>query len=440
MESQNCEGCRSWVEDIYWSHFQFHHFVQFLPSDYDQRLALPKTFSDNLKKKLPENVSLKGPGGVVWNIGLTTRDDTLYFTHGWEQFVKDHILREHDVLVFKYNGESLFDVLIFDGRSFCEKAGSYFVRRCGHTDDVGGSLNKQKETANSLDEGNSPSNAGVECASHEKTISVNGMKEPMGVTLETPSEKIFHVGVESPGDVQVMPGGVSIAVSPDVVPSVTANGKRARKLVSVVKHVQTKRRGRPGRPAKASNVDRERALEWVTGREDATEPVSAVKSGTYEVYTSNRRPVTEDEIKKAHNLAQAARTHDSLVVVMRPSHVYKRFFVSMPNKWIGGYISPTSQDVILRMGKGEWITRYSYHSIRQNGGLSGGWKHFVLDNNLEEFDACVFKPAGKMNNILVIEMTIFRVVEEIVPLTAVSPTGTARRGRKPGVKTSQTEM
>nr|KYP38266.1 B3 domain-containing protein REM16 [Cajanus cajan] len=407
MGSQNCDGCRSWAEDIYWSHFQFLHFVQFLRTDYEQRLALPKTFSDNIKKKLPENVSLKGPGGVVWNIGLTTRDDTLYFAHGWEQFVKDHLLKENDLLVFKYNG---------------------------------GSLNKKKETANSLDEGNSPSNVAVECASHDRTVNVNGMKEPMDVPFETPIEKTFNAGVESAGAEQVMPGGVTIAFSPDAVPSETVNGKRVRKLVSAVRHVQTKRRGRP---AKVSHVVRERALDWVTV--DAAEPASAVKSavksgtGTYELYTSNRRPVTEAETKRAHDLAQAARTNDSLVVVMRPSHVYKRFFVSMPNRWIGDYVSPTSQDVLLRMGNGEWIARYSYHAIRHTGGLTGGWKHFALDNNLEEFDVCVFKPASKENDTLVIDMTIFRVVEEIVPLTAVSPAGTGRRGRKPTMKTILTE-
>jgi len=91
-----------------------------------------------------------------------------------------------------------------------------------------------------------------------------------------------------------------------------------------------------------------------------------------------------------------------------------------------------SQDVILRMGKGEWIARYSYHNIRHTGGLTGGWKHFVFDNNLEEFDVCVFKPAGQMNNTLVLDMTIFRVLQEIVPLTVVSPSG--KRGKKPAAQ------
>jgi len=111
--------------------------------------ALPKTFSDNLKKKLPENVTLKGPSGVVWNIGLTTRDDTVYFVDGWKRFIKDHSLKQNDFLVFKYNGKSLFEVLIFDGDSFCEKAASYFVGKCGNAQTEQGGR-KAKDTNKSV--------------------------------------------------------------------------------------------------------------------------------------------------------------------------------------------------------------------------------------------------------------------------------------------------
>lgn len=47
---------------------------------------------------------------------------------GWKEFVDEHYVEENDVLVFKYDGNSCFDVLIFD-QSGCEKEASYFVRR-----------------------------------------------------------------------------------------------------------------------------------------------------------------------------------------------------------------------------------------------------------------------------------------------------------------------
>ncbi|XP_039688815.1 putative B3 domain-containing protein Os03g0621600 isoform X2 [Medicago truncatula] len=140
--TQNCVGSTKSLEElIYWTHFQFIHFTLFLSiTDFHHQLALPKTFSDNLKKKLPENVTIKCPSGIVWNIGLTARGDTVYFTNSWQQFVKDHSLKENDFLVFKYNGESHFEVLIFNGNSFCEKAASYFVQKCGqaHSPSSGG--------------------------------------------------------------------------------------------------------------------------------------------------------------------------------------------------------------------------------------------------------------------------------------------------------------
>jgi hypothetical protein len=104
-----------------------------------------------LKNKLLENVTLKGPSGSTWQVELTTDDNTMFFKHGWEEFVKDHFLEEKDLLIFKYNGESYFDVLIFDGQSFCEKAASYFVRKCGHREGDSFVQTKRKAVEDSVE-------------------------------------------------------------------------------------------------------------------------------------------------------------------------------------------------------------------------------------------------------------------------------------------------
>lgn len=44
-------------------------------------------------------------------------------------------------------------------------------------------------------------------------------------------------------------------------------------------------------------------------------------------YMSHRRAITEDEKKNALHLAQEASSDETFLVVMRPTHVYKRFFV-----------------------------------------------------------------------------------------------------------------
>lgn len=93
--------------------------------------AIPENFTRNLPRKLPNTVTLKSPSGIKWEIGLTANDNSLFFEHGWKEFVKYHSLEENDILVFKYNGESHFDVLMFNGWSMCEKTACYFLRKHG---------------------------------------------------------------------------------------------------------------------------------------------------------------------------------------------------------------------------------------------------------------------------------------------------------------------
>lgn len=94
--------------------------------------AIPQKFADNLREKLVDSVTLKGPSGAIWNVDLEADGDKLYLKHGWKEFVEDHSLRENDVLVFKYDGNLQFGVTMFDGLTFCEKEASYFIRHCRH--------------------------------------------------------------------------------------------------------------------------------------------------------------------------------------------------------------------------------------------------------------------------------------------------------------------
>ncbi|XP_010526005.1 PREDICTED: B3 domain-containing protein REM16-like [Tarenaya hassleriana] len=130
---KNCDVCVEWEEEMYWTHFQSIHFSQFFLPGFDRRLPIPQKFSVHCKKKLPLVVTLKSPSGVTYNVGLEAESNgALAFRNGWLEFARDHLLEENDLLVFKFNGVSHFEVLIFDGKSLCEKATSYFVKKCCH--------------------------------------------------------------------------------------------------------------------------------------------------------------------------------------------------------------------------------------------------------------------------------------------------------------------
>ncbi|XP_054822867.1 B3 domain-containing protein REM16-like [Prosopis cineraria] len=342
--AQTSRSSRSWVDGIYWNHFKFTHFAHRLPPGFDQHLALPKRFSDSLKRKLPDNVTLKGPGGAEWTVRLSTRDDVLHFTDGWQQFAQDHFLEESDLLIFKYNGESQFDVLIFDQKNLCEKVASYFVRDSG--------LTNKRNKDNCLEEENIPSDSKVKVASPKKSAHGKSKKTRKATVERTPAQ-------------------------------------------------QTKRRGRSNRSdAHAGEID------WLPD----VEPASTSRNKMVEVVdASSRRAMIDNAKKNTLQLAQAACTPDGFYVVMRPSHVYRRFYVTIPTKWMTEHFPLQSEDVILRVGESEWLAKYTFEATRHTGGLASGWKQFAVDNNLQEFDVCVFNLAGLGKKPLTLEVKIFRV-------------------------------
>ncbi|XP_057975152.1 B3 domain-containing protein REM16-like isoform X2 [Malania oleifera] len=354
---EGCEDCRKWEELFYWTHFQSMHFAQFLSEDFDQQLIIPKKIADNLKDKLPETVALKGPSGIMWNVELTSSGDSLIFKNGWKEFVKDHCLEENDFLIFRYNRNSHFDVLIFDHQSLCEKEATYFIRKCGHLKLESGCRPKRDVRENSVE---------AVC---------NSLHDDDQCTSSKKSQKVDNVMLESPGQRYI-----------------------PRTKRSIWKKVEN------------NSGDGQININGNTAN--------------YVQYVSNRRPVNEDEKEMALEMALAKSSKEGFLVVMRPTHVYKRFFMVIPSEWVNKHLSGQSQDVILRHKENTWPARY--YARGSYAGLTGGWKHFSVENNIEEFDVCLFEPAAQLNDTVVLDVYIFRVVEEIVPLT--SPKG---RGRLP---------
>lgn len=68
------------------------------------------------------------------------------------------------------------------------------------------------------------------------------------------------------------------------------------------------------------------------------------------------------------------------------------------------------EDVILRINENTWRTKFLYQKSRNSGGLSAGWRNFVTDNNLQEFDVLVFEPGSPINNSIVLDVQIFRAL------------------------------
>ncbi|KAL2459174.1 B3 domain-containing protein REM16 [Forsythia ovata] len=355
-----CMDCRRREEDMYWSRFQTVQFFQILSGPFDQQLAIPKKFTNNVREKLGGTVTLKGPSGHIWDVGLTTNRDTFVLQQGWKVFIEDHFLQENDLLMFKYNGNSRFDVLMFDQSSFCEKEASYFVKKCAHTE-IESSRKRKRNMPEIIEDTDELFNE-----SSDDVVEYRPVNKPRNNAAKTPTSSRFPT---------------------------RANAKPRR----------GNKKGKRGLRNKICGYPMQ--------------------------LTSCRRAVTQQEKEKAEEKAKAhaASLKNSFIVVMRPSHVYKGFYMSFPAEWSRVHLRPKSQDVVLRLKENAWKARYHHKKGGYSGGLIGGWKKFVLDNFLEEFDVCLFHLAGGINDGIIFDVSIFRVVEEVIPPSRVS-----REPQRPG--------
>ena len=64
--------------------------------------------------KLSTVAILTAPYGGIWQVGLKKADNNIWFCNGWQDFVEYRSICYGYFLVFRYEGNSSFHVLIFD--------------------------------------------------------------------------------------------------------------------------------------------------------------------------------------------------------------------------------------------------------------------------------------------------------------------------------------
>jgi hypothetical protein len=88
--------------------------------------TIPDAFVKHFKGKLARTIKLVSRNGWTFDAQITSNYDELVLQSGWDAFASAHDLKVGDFLLFKYNGISQLEVLIFDP-SGCEKVPSCLV-------------------------------------------------------------------------------------------------------------------------------------------------------------------------------------------------------------------------------------------------------------------------------------------------------------------------
>ncbi|KAI3953125.1 hypothetical protein MKW98_020320 [Papaver atlanticum] len=350
-------------------------FFTFLPKNYHHHLKLPKKFVKNcLMSEFPEidgsTVSLKGPSGHSWTVELMRKDDSkLYLKKGWKIFVKEHNLKENDVLFFKYRS-GFFDVLMFDDGDFCEKESSYFVRNCQgchRSTNVG--LNERRRVESEPRRYNEGENEArrYEEGENEPRRSDEVESEPSIEIIEPKrlryTEKPITISDEEPEEED------ADRETPRLLGRVpVCYGRRLPKSV-------------PGCQSKALVRTTEVSA---TGENSEGDEETEVNQVSPLAIALQRRTVHAKEIHLPYKQAVREgkrRGTPHFVVLIQPSHVSGVCFMVIPIKSARKYLPHGSDNISLKMNGKTWQAQFTYYG-RIAGFRGPGWKKFTTSSAL----------------------------------------------------------
>ncbi|KAF6177058.1 hypothetical protein GIB67_015933 [Kingdonia uniflora] len=103
---ERCSSCREKEQFIYWTKLQYNHFLAEMTTDSLLQLRIPKKFVKAMGEKLANTVTLTTPSGSSWIVELVKVEDGAFLLNGWQEFVKDLLLKEEDILIFRYDAYS----------------------------------------------------------------------------------------------------------------------------------------------------------------------------------------------------------------------------------------------------------------------------------------------------------------------------------------------
>ncbi|KAG0601089.1 hypothetical protein M758_11G083100 [Ceratodon purpureus] len=317
-------------------------------------MSIPKAFLDAHGKNLcGGTVDLEGANGNVWLVTVDAIPGGVTgFRFGWQVFAADNNLMDGDSLLFTLVSKNRFTVRVFN--------------RTGLEIDEPGKPTKtlvSKFTPKAQARG-------------DELISISTGTNEYGQSLD-PGEGLGRHG-------------------PSIQDILISHGFKA---------------GEPNRrkiKGKSRRPKRERKTHHPSQQ---GEPLDPEWNST--VWESRRRLVTECERQSALTASEELVTsRPSISVLMKPCHVYRGFWLTIPLEFSRQHLPPISVDITLQDTFGyQWAAKWvvsGHHS-----GVGGGWAAFSLDHRLEEGDVCVLEVLDSMKECIIL-VHIFRVVE--VPL------------------------
>ncbi|PWA82700.1 B3 DNA binding domain-containing protein [Artemisia annua] len=92
-------------------------FYKFIRPGLNCQMSIPISFQKYLKSRRNNESAILKRGSKKWHVKI---DEDWVFGEGWERFVSENGVQDFDFLVFKHEGNMVFDTMVFDTSS-CER-------------------------------------------------------------------------------------------------------------------------------------------------------------------------------------------------------------------------------------------------------------------------------------------------------------------------------
>ncbi|KAK8674024.1 hypothetical protein V6N13_112330 [Hibiscus sabdariffa] len=385
------------------------HFFKIILEDtiQDKKLGIPRKFVKKYGNGLSNSVLLTVPSGDTWHVELTKSDGVVWLQNGWQEVVEFYSLKNGYFLVFKYEGNGKFLLLIFDmSASEIEYPCKSHIE--GHKSGEQVCLKPVKEEAKDVTCGEitQMTPPSKETRKKRSQVSCSKPRKKQKTNKKDKNENICEDLSNAEEDINTVVPGDALAFgakedSCDELLHETPPCKETRKKKSRASSSKPRKKRKNGRTLSDGND-----CEDLSNCEEDLQtkvPGDALAFGASELYA------------KARLRASAFKSENPFfLVTMQPYYINPGRKMCIPKDFTLKFLKEKVGDLTLCTSDGKtWSGNYHRYISKDKytkAIIHIGWKPFVQDNNLEAGDVCVFELISQTE--IKLKVIIYRVCHD----------------------------
>ncbi|KAB1998208.1 hypothetical protein ES319_D12G073200v1 [Gossypium barbadense] len=397
----------------------------------DGILGIPRKFVRKYGNQLSSPVKLEVPSGAIWQVELAKTDERVRLQNGWREFAEHYSLELGSFVVFRYEGNDHFHVLIFD-KSASETDYPHTSTE-GNDGDDHVSIELCDDVSASKKNKEKPD---LPCSLPQKKMSTDSklknssshicLDEPCSIKNKLRNLKKDENSSSSTGQVDAQRSIGSTDGTRSLVRD--TNSSSQERCPSGSRELKDSKFQKRKKRVDSQNSTKDLRDEFICsakhdnggvsgacgclkpdllGRMQPLAPTEKQRAADIVSWSSSRlaqRSVKTKAfscvqrlaaIEKAHavQIASAFESTENPVfmIVMQPSYVRGRMFI--PSDFARKFLTVHKSNLTLCNSTGKtWHAKLYYPANKKpNAHLYGGWREFVEDNHLNVGDICVFE-------------------------------------------------